>query len=1599
MKGKLWRCLLTVLTAMCICFGFAACDEGQPSEKQPLAAPQDVKIEENILSWKAVEGAEKYTVKINDDETTEVSAATLDLTTVTAKLTEGENTLSVKANETKEKAASPYSQAVKYTYAPPPAVHTHTLSKHDAKDATCTEAGNTLYYECSGCGKFFSDDKGEHEVKEDSWVVAAKGHSYGDPEWAWTGDETNGYTTATATFSCENCTDEQVKTATVTHATTTPAACTTTGTETYTATVEFEEETYTDTKTATLAATGHSYGAWAITAPSATDKGKAVKTCANCEEGTEGHTLEKELPVLGDENYQKTADTATCTQTGEVTYTITLDGETFSFEVTTPALNHNWATAWTTENGKHWHACTRCGEKNEEAACEYDKPVFTWTGDGTNGYTATAAFTCKTCSDEQTQPATVESEITKDASCTDKGVKTYTAEVAFGDETYSEEKTEDIPATGHSYGDPTWEWTGSDDDGYTSATATFTCEKCSDTQTRNADAVKTEVEEGCVKKDTYTVTVEFEGEHYSDEPKEVTTAGQHTYNSATWAWAPGDDGGYTATLTLKCGVCQETKELPATVTSSTTQEPSCTAFGEETYTATVQFEGQNYTSTKSVPIFPTPHTYGDDPKWDWTGSDTDGYTAKATFTCTECKTQTLEVDATVSEPDIKNATCTEAGSKTYTATVTVEFGDLTYTDKKIDSIDKTEHQLKKVERIEPTLTTEGQEECWQCETCKQYFSDDKGETPIEKPEVLDKLETTGAANAYVKAVEALDTITEESTKEKADAFATAYEAVEEQYEALDENEQAIHKVVEAKSSSDDKKKAYDDAIEAAEALHTAFKNAVDAATATIEKKESLVTLKANQTTAEAAHTALTTLASGYVTAEETAAYNAIATTIATWEGEIAKEKSALESANIPELKEGDDKTAEEVIVAVDKALKGYDELDGYITSDSDVSTLHDDIAKKKTDAETQIKKTVDALESAATEALSKQGTVKEKYDALLAVKEKQDVLGTYASSLYGEEQKTAIEDALEQIVKEVAETQEYATYLHNDNNNNSYVIIREFVNVLGNAIKFESTPTVTASVSGNTSVNVEVAYDEERGSYVATIPFTRTDDSVDLTYQWDNIDDEKTTVKLGKPQTNFWFALGSVTENRAYKTDGTIAKNEEPTAEHDLYFDLYPDGALEFKDETGENNYGDKNITVKGAPIITRVPVKEVGTLAMLKRYLATHDVLGSMTVVIIAYQAWEEDGVTYYSRTNSASLSDPIELNVIDDDKYIRLNAEWLSPNIQEGGQFELYTPGYIPQINNQINAYSGQTNVTLSTDTAQREGQPTLAEEAMQKYLQARIRAITVDEEGSITVLHEEVVEMKFNGTKLDDFISAWTVAYFKEHLDEYNGTEKFDPQFKNVQYQVCYEPKKEVEESPSPLCDIFRASEWKDVKQDNTETFTVTLKKADVTATNDAMGKINKGMNTYVFFEPGTIGRGEVFTKYYADRVLLDISKTVDGGQTITLHIAFICGDDTTLTLTRVDENGKNEATYADTKYTGTDDLVANRGQNSWCNASVLEGWIKNAFQEELGEETFSISDTGWHYKTKIIVSKKSAENGWFFDGEWSAEFTYDGPVEAV
>ena len=132
----------------------------------------------------------------------------------------------------------------------------------------------------------------------------------------------------------------------------------------------------------------------------------------------------------------------------------------------------------TYQNGE----CIYCGaEEPEEHVHEYGTPEFNWSEDYT---TCTAVFTCKDGDDQQSIECEVTDEVT-DATCTENGKAIYTAKGTFGDKEYTDVKEQEIPASGHIYGTPEFNWS----EDYQTCTAVITCESCDDEQKMECDIV------------------------------------------------------------------------------------------------------------------------------------------------------------------------------------------------------------------------------------------------------------------------------------------------------------------------------------------------------------------------------------------------------------------------------------------------------------------------------------------------------------------------------------------------------------------------------------------------------------------------------------------------------------------------------------------------------------------------------------------------------------------------------------------------------------------------------------------------------------------------------------------------------------------------------------------------------------------------------------------------------------------------------------------------------------------------------------------------------------------------------------------------------
>ena len=456
------------------------------------------------------------------------------------------------------------------------------------------------------------------------------------------------------------------------------------------------------------AAEGHAYTAidaeWSDDHTSVTFQNLKCETCANqinkldcLLESDENATnkanrdsIEKALAEKVTATAKLVSHTGTCDQGVTSTYKAT--GKTDD------GYRYTASDKKTSDAGQHQYTGTWAWE-----------PVKDDNGNVT-GYTASVTgVKCSVCDDEPKAEQITVADAVKDteksvaATCTEKGKDVYTATATVKD---AEGKTEigtltdtyevELAALGHKYGAPVWNWTKGENNTYT-ATATFTCAN-DEKHVETVDAKVTEKSDGatCTEagKITYTAAVTFEGKDYKDTKTEEVAALGHNYGEPTWNWSKGDDGSYTAIATFTCDRCKDVQKVVATVGDPVETKATCTKAGKITYTATVAFNGKDYTNTREEAIKAIGHKYGE-PTWNWTKGENNTYTATATFTCANDEKHVETVDAKVTEKS-DGATCTEAGKITYTATVTFEGKD--YTGTKTEEVAALGHDYKVSEK-------------------------------------------------------------------------------------------------------------------------------------------------------------------------------------------------------------------------------------------------------------------------------------------------------------------------------------------------------------------------------------------------------------------------------------------------------------------------------------------------------------------------------------------------------------------------------------------------------------------------------------------------------------------------------------------------------------------------------------------------------------------------------------------------------------------------------------------------------------------------------------------------------------------------------------
>ena len=304
----------------------------------------------------------------------------------------------------------------------------HTLTAVPAKDATCTEDGNTAYWTCSACEKWFSDENGTAEITDkDSVVKKATGHT---PSAAWSYDGTyhwhvcticnaeldkaehsGGTATCQAKAICDVCKAEY------------GAKTNHTFISKHDNTQHWKECNACGALDPDNPKTNHTFGEWeTVTDSSCTATGTKKHTCTACDYSETGvidkkaHTPEHHdrveptctatgsieywqcsvcnkkfsnadctsevtdvtLPMAAHILTKTDAKAATCTEAGNAEYwTCSVCKKLFSdaegkTEITAQdtviaATGHTRSDVWSSDGTYHWHVCTICNAELDKA--------------------------------------------------------------------------------------------------------------------------------------------------------------------------------------------------------------------------------------------------------------------------------------------------------------------------------------------------------------------------------------------------------------------------------------------------------------------------------------------------------------------------------------------------------------------------------------------------------------------------------------------------------------------------------------------------------------------------------------------------------------------------------------------------------------------------------------------------------------------------------------------------------------------------------------------------------------------------------------------------------------------------------------------------------------------------------------------------------------------------------------------------------------------------------------------------------------------------------------------------------------------------------
>ena len=587
----------------------------------------------------------------------------------------------------------------------------HKAVKDAAVAATCETAGKTEGSHCSVC----------NTVIKAQTTVAALGHNWDS------GKVTKAATctaTGTKTYTCSRCKKTRTETIAATgHKEVKDAAvaatCETTGkTEGSHCSVC---NTVIKAQT-TVAALGHSWdGGKVAKAATCTAAGTKTYTCTRCKK-----TRTETIVATGHKVVKDTAVAATCETTGKTEGShCSVCGTVLKAQTTVAALGHSWdggrvtKVATCTTAGAKTYTCTRCKKiRTETIAATGHKAVkdaaVAATCETTGKTEGSHCSVCNTVIKAQTTVAALGhswdgGKITKAATCTTAGTKTYTCTRC------KKTRTETIAATGHK--------------AVKDAAVAATCETTGKTEGSHCSVCGT-----VLKAQTTTVALghNWDGGKVT-KAATCTTAGTKTYTctrckktrtetiAATGHKAVKDAAvAATCETTGKtegshCSVCNTVIKAQTTTAAlghswdsgKVTKAATCTAAGTKTYTCsrckktrTETIAATGHKAVKDAAVAATCETTG----------KTEGSHCSVCNTVIKAQTTTAALGHSWDSGKVtKAATCTTAGTKTYTCTRCKKT--------RTETIAAAGHKAVKDAAVAATCETTGKTEGSHCSVC------------------------------------------------------------------------------------------------------------------------------------------------------------------------------------------------------------------------------------------------------------------------------------------------------------------------------------------------------------------------------------------------------------------------------------------------------------------------------------------------------------------------------------------------------------------------------------------------------------------------------------------------------------------------------------------------------------------------------------------------------------------------------------------------------------------------------------------------------------------------------------------------------------------